>query len=409
MKLFLLTGLLVIAVGLDGFSQQISADSIRKHIHYLASDELEGRGTGTPGEILAADYIAESFKSSGLTGMGDRHTYFQPFHVQVSYGKQPHPVVGRNVIGFLNNEAEKTIVIGAHFDHLGRGYQSGSLSPESRGSVHNGADDNASGTSGVLELARYLSRNNVKERFNFLFIAFSGEELGLLGSKFFVDNPTIPLESIAFMINMDMIGRLGDEKGLMIGGWGTTSWWGNLVPKAAARVGIEYKVDSSGVGPSDHSSFYLKDKPVLSFFTGTHVDYHKPSDDEKKINVEGEVKILKLVAALVEEANKEKGFPDFKQAGNPHNQSMQSNFKVTLGIMPDYAFSGKGLRMDGVTPGRPASKAGMKAGDIVLRMDNLLIRDIQDYMKALSSFEKGQTIEVEFRRGTEKKVVNVTF
>lgn len=409
MKIFFLAGLLIVGIVNHVVSQQISADTIRKHINYLASDSLEGRGTGTPGEILAANYIAESFQHSGLEPKGDREGYFQPFKLNITFGKTAHPVIGRNVVGFLDNGAEKTIVIGAHYDHLGKGYQSGSLSPDSKGKIHNGADDNASGTSGLLELARYLSKNKIKERYNFLFIAFSGEELGLLGSKFFVDNPTISLESIAFMINMDMIGRFGKEKGLTIGGWGTSSWWGKLVPKAASKVSVEYKTDSSGVGPSDHSSFYLKDKPVLFLFTGSHSDYHKPSDDADKINVDGEVKILNLVTAILEGVDKEKGVPDFKQAGNPHTQSTQSSFKVTLGIMPDYAFSGKGLRMDGVTQGRPAHKAGMKSGDIVLKMGDLVINDIQDYMKALGSFEKGQTIDVEISSGSEKKVVKVTF
>ena len=168
-------------------------------------------------------------------------------------------------------------------------------------------------------------------------------------------------------------------------------------------------MDSSGVGPSDHTSFYMKGVPVLFLFTGAHSDYHKPSDDADKLNYEGQVKVLKLLLGVLDEVQKATGEPNFTTAGNPHAQSTQSSFKVTLGVMPDYSYSGKGLRIDGVTENRPAHKAGLKAADVLIRMGKYPVNDIQDYMKALNEFEKGQTAEVEVLRGAEKKVMKVTF
>lgn len=405
----IMASILIGASSLGTYSQKLLPKDIKSHVEYLASDELEGRGTASLGEIRAANYIASWFKEAGLVPMGDIGTYFQPFQVVMSYEGVPHQVMARNVVGFLDNQEEKTIVIGAHFDHLGKGYQSGSLSPDSKDLIHNGADDNASGTSGLIELARYFAENDIKENFNFLFIAFSGEELGLFGSKFFASHPTIPMEKVAFMINMDMIGRYEMDKGITIGGWGTSPAWGKFMPKIAKQNEVKYAVDSSGIGPSDHTSFYLKEIPVLFFFTGIHSDYHKPSDDADKINAEGESKILKLVTDLVSDLNKSGEVPSFTEAGNPHAQATQQTFKVTLGIIPDYSFSGKGLRIDGISKDRPAEVAGMKAGDIIVRMGEYPVKDIQDYMKNLGKFEKGQLTEVEVKRNDKVKVLQVTF
>ncbi|WP_229253758.1 M20/M25/M40 family metallo-hydrolase [Dyadobacter sp. NIV53] len=315
----------------------------------------------------------------------------------------------RNVAGFLDNGAEKTIVIGGHYDHLGKGFQSGSLTPDSQNQIHNGADDNASGTAGVIELARYFAANNIKEKHNFLFIAFSGEELGLLGSKYFIENPAVPLKSISCMINMDMIGRLDETKGIIISGWGTSPVWGKVIPDLAKTRKMRYTIDSSGVGASDHTSFYLKDIPVVQFFTGSHGDYHKLTDDTDKINFDGEAKILSLIAQVVEGVDKEANEPEFTTAGDPHAGRTTSNFKVTLGVMPDYSFSGKGLRIDAVSKARPAANAGIEAGDVIIKLAGKEIGSIYDYMDILGEHEKGQTVEAEFLRNNEKKVVKVTF
>lgn len=390
------------------FAQQFSQASIRKHIEFLASDDLEGRGTASLGEVRAANYIAGLFRQMGLKPAGT-DGFFQPFPVTFAVDGEAHQLTGRNVVGFLDNGAPKTIVIGAHYDHLGKGFQGSSLSPDSKNKVHNGADDNASGTTGVLELARYLTGNNVKEKHNYLFITFSGEELGLIGSKHYTEKPTLPLNTISAMINMDMIGRLDEQKGIIVSGWGTSKVWGRLIPDLAKKQGLKYTVDSSGVGASDHTSFYLKNIPVVQFFTGGHGDYHKISDDPDKINYQGEAKILALIAGVLDGLDKETAEPEFLTAGNPHTGTTTSNFKVTLGVMPDYSYSGKGLKIDGVSKARPAEKAGIVAGDIITKLAGEPIGTIYDYMEILGKHEKGQTVEAELQRGNETKTVKVTF
>jgi len=392
-----------------GFAQAFKVLDLRKHIEFLASDDMEGRGTGSLGEIKAANYISDVFKETGLMPAGTEGSYFQPFQVTFSIDGHPHSLTGRNVLGFLDNGAERTIVVGGHYDHLGKGFQSGSLSPDSKNKIHNGADDNASGTAGVIELARFFAANHVKEKHNFLFIAFSGEELGLLGSKYFTEHATIDLKSVSAMINMDMIGRFDDQKGLIISGWGTSPVWGKLIPDLARNQKIRYTIDSSGVGASDHTSFYLKNIPVIQFFTGSHGDYHKTSDDADKINYEGEAKILNLIANVLESLDKENAKPEFSVAGNPHSGRTTSNFKVTLGVMPDYSYSGKGLKIDGVSKARPAEIAGIQAGDVIIKLAGKEIGTIYDYMEILAEHEKGQSVEAEFVRGDVKKTVKVTF
>lgn len=391
------------------YAQNLDPTAILSHVQVLAADSLEGRGTATVGEIKAANYIAGWFRQAGLEPKGGAGSYFQPFGTVIHYEGVPHQVTARNVAGYLDNGADKTVVIGAHYDHLGKGFQSGSLTANSKDVIHNGADDNASGVAGLIELARYFAGNQVKEKYNFLFVAFSGEELGLLGSKFYTSHPTIPMESVAFMINMDMIGRLDAGKGLTIGGWGTSPTWGALIPALALKNTLKFAIDSSGVGPSDHTSFYLRQKPVLFFFTGVHSDYHKVTDDVDKINAPGVQKILRLIADLVTELDRVPIVPTFTEAGNPHNQDIQSDFKVTLGIIPDYSFNGRGLRIDAVTKDRPAAKAGLEMGDIIVQMGTFPIKDIQDYMKALGQFEKGQTIDLTLRRKDANKTARVTF
>jgi len=390
-------------------AQDFKPAAIRTHIDFLASDDLEGRGTATMGEIRAANYIAEIFKKAGLKPAGSVGSYFQPFQVSFAIDGNPHLLTARNVVGFLDNGARNTIVIGAHYDHLGKGFQGSSLTPDSKNQIHNGADDNASGTSAVLELAGHFSGNKISEKHNILFIAFSGEELGLLGSKYFTENPTVPLNQISCMINMDMIGRLSNDKGLIISGWGTSPAWGKLIPDLAKKQNLRYTVDSSGIGASDHTSFYLKNIPVIQFFTGGHSDYHKISDDVSKINFQGEASILNLIAGLVEKLDKEAEEPEFQSAENPHSGNTTTDFKVTLGIMPDYSFSGKGLRIDAVTKSRPADKAGMQTGDIIIKLAGKEIGNIYDYMEVLGSHEAGDRVEAELRRGTETKKVQVTF
>lgn len=311
---------------------------------------------------------------------------------------------GHNVIGYIDNHAANTVILGAHFDHLGYGQDGNSMLRTGEKLIHNGADDNASGTAALMELALMLKKASLKNN-NYLFIAFSGEELGLYGSKYFVDNPVIDLKKANYMINMDMVGRLNDStKTLTVGGFGTSPAWATVIKTDNKNFNI--KIDSSGAGPSDHTSFYRKDIPVLFYFTGLHHDYHKPSDDYDKINYKGEVLIVQSVLNVIKQLNTE---PKLAFLKTREMQVSNTGFRVTLGIMPDYTFSGEGIKADGVTDGRPAAKAGLKAGDIVFGLGDYIINGMDSYMKALNKFKKGETTVVKFKRGTEIKQAEITF
>lgn len=312
---------------------------------------------------------------------------------------------GHNIIGYIDNNAPTTIVIGAHYDHLGYGEDHNSLYTGKTPEIHNGADDNASGTSGIIELSKMLNAAKIKNN-NYLIIAFSGEELGLFGSKYFTEHPTIDLAKVNYMINMDMIGRLKDSThGLSIGGYGTSPSWSELFSKKDKYFNISF--DSSGTGPSDHTSFYRKDIPVLFFFTGTHGDYHKPTDDADKINLMGELQIVNLIYALIEKTNKKGKLTFTKTREMP--MSSKSTFKVSLGIMPDYTFSGVGVRADGVSDGKLAQKVGIKAGDIIIQLGEYKLTDMQNYMDTLKKFNKGDATKVKVKRGPEELQFDIVF
>lgn len=330
--------------------------------------------------------------------------------IKAKVGLTEENLTGHNVIGYMDNGATYTIVIGAHYDHLGFG-EEGSLH-RGETAIHNGADDNASGTAMVIELARSLKDAANLHKFNYLFMAFSGEEKGLYGSNFFCKNPTIDLSKVSCMINFDMVGRLDPEKNTLgINAVGTSPFWKDAL--AGIQIDdMKVKTAESGVGPSDHTSFYLKDLPVLHFFSGTHSDYHKPSDDENLINYAGVDKIYRYVWALLGKLNEKGDKLAFTQTKNDE-EGDAPRWKVSLGVVPDYLFDGEGMRIDGVTEGKPASKAKLLAGDIVVRMGQNEVKDMMSYMRALSKFEKGQTVEVEVlrKKGSKEKHVKrkVTF
>ncbi len=303
---------------------------------------------------------------------------------------------GHNVLGYIDNNAKQTVVIGAHYDHLGYG-EEGSLYRGER-AIHNGADDNASGTAGLIELARILKASDYKSN-NYLFIAFSGEEMGLLGSNHLVKHFPMPVEQVNYMLNMDMIGRLKPtDPVLIINGAGTSPEW-NPAISAIVIDGVKPKTTESGVGPSDHTSFYLKDIPVLHFFSGTHDDYHKPSDDEHKINYAGQQKIMEFMLQIIAKLDT-KGEIAFTKTNDSANEDAP-RFKVTLGVVPDYGFDGEGMRIDGVSDGKPAQKAGLKAGDIVMQIGDHKVVDMMSYMKALGKFAKGDKTTVKVKRGDQ--------
>lgn len=541
--LFLLIGIQSIVTHAQSITERLQT-----HVYFLAADSLEGRLTGSKGEKIAFDYIAEHFENMGIAPLSD--TYAQPFdfvfsrrsgsgtvlsvngtplnqdaYYPISYsassfcngtaiyagygidapekqyndyenldvtgkivvlevsspdGNHPHsayinhlpiatkiekaiekgaagivfvnadpnseipeatlrttvqptaiPIVflteksqlpdgatiemtvdietdertGHNVIGWLNNEAASTVVIGAHYDHLGYG-EVGSLYIGDEPAIHNGADDNASGVATIIELARALANNEDLAANNYLFIAFSGEELGLYGSGYFVKHPNIDLNSINYMINLDMVGRLDESGKLAVNGIGTS-------PAITAAIetltvdGISAATTKSGIGPSDHTSFYLKDIPVVHFFTGTHEDYHKPSDDADLINYDGMTKVYQYILSMIEALN-----DDGKIAFTPTKDDNNKNaprFSVSLGVIPDYMFDGKGMRIEGVRDGKPADIAGIEDGDIVIQMGPVSVIDMMSYMKGLSQFKKGDTTTVTVLRNEEERNFEVTF
>ena len=306
-----------------------------------------------------------------------------------------------NVIGMLEGSdpllKKAVIIIGAHYDHLGRGGE-GSLAPSS-GEIHHGADDNASGTAGVLELARLFTTQTPKPKRTIVFMAFGGEEEGLLGSNYYVNHPLLPLANTVAMINMDMIGRMKDRR-LVIGGVGTAKEWRDIVT-ADTEKSFQLTLNEDGFGPSDHSSFYAKQIPVLFFWTGTHNDYHKPSDTFEKINYDDEALILKMVARFVNQidaADKRLTYTTAKSDAAPRT----GGFRVYLGTIPNYADSNDGLLIDGVRDDSPAAKAGLKAGDRIVKIDTREIKNVYDYTAALGEMKAGDEYVVEVVRGTER-------
>ncbi len=392
-------------------TEAVKPELLKKHISFLASDELKGRLTGSAGEQKAADYISAQFKNLGLKPYEGK-SYIQKFDYKVRLN--PHDSInsesvansGRNVIAYLDNKASKTIIIGAHYDHLGLNEHNNSTKVNSKGEIHNGADDNASGVSGVLELARIFSKNKATEKVNYIFALFSGEEDGLIGSKHMAETIKAKYPNVIAMINMDMIGRLNDKKDMIVGGVGTSPQFKAIVEKNKS-AGYNITLEDSGIGPTDHTSFYLKDIPVLNFFTGTHSDYHKPSDDEDKINYTGVKNIVDFVFRIANDiADLDK--VEFTKTKNNAGKT-RPKYKVTMGIMPDYTEHGDGLHVDGVTENRPAQKAGIKEGDIITKIGTTEIKEVYSYMEALSKITPGDELEVTFIRDGVSQTVKVKF
>lgn len=534
--------------------------NLKKHVQYLASDKLEGRGTATPGEKKAYLYIQKQFKAAGLTPKGNANTYLQPFNytvartylpqkntltinnhkltintdfyplqqttnitnlstqiVNVKGGVQlndlninhyknlnvqnkiviidvfdndtinphskysslltldnklktaqqngaaaaiiintnphmPDPVfekttktttilptlflkkdpyqklfannpanaqailtletnkvqkTGHNIIGFIDNKAPNTIIIGAHYDHLGYGEQGGSLDPHhtAHPQVHNGADDNASGAALIIELAKKLKNSNLKNN-NYLITAFSGEELGLLGSDHLAKNLPIDTGTVSYMLNFDMVGRLDTQKQLIINAIGTSPTWKPTITTTNQPFNFTITTTESGVGASDHTSFYHQKIPAIHFFTNTHTDYHKPTDDTPKINFEGIAEITNYTYQLIQNLNP---LPKLTFTKTKVEEAPRQPFKVTLGIMPNYAFDGEGVQVNGATDGKPAQKAGIIPNDIIIQIGNIPTPSMQEYMGALSKFEKNQQTTVTIIRNNQKQTLNIQF
>ncbi|MBE0639035.1 MAG: M28 family peptidase [Bacteroidales bacterium] len=315
-----------------------------------------------------------------------------------------------NVIAMIEGQDEilkdQFIVIGAHYDHLGLGgFGSGSRVPDTV-AVHYGADDNASGVAGIIELAKHFSkRENLPQR-SLVFVAFDAEEMGLIGSRFFVNNPLIDLKNVNAMINFDMIGRLKESNTISIGGTGTSLETEDILNQLAGKYPLTLSYSAEGFGPSDHAAFYAKNIPVFFISTGAHADYHTPRDNETGINADGMVNVLDFGAALISELSDRPEMLTFQEAGPSSRSDHRYNFKVTLGIMPDMTSSGNdGLRVEAVRPGAPAASGGMRKGDIITAIDGNPVGNIYDYMGRLKNLEAGQVISVDVIRDSKHEVL----
>ncbi len=385
----------------------ITAKDLRVRMNILASDSLSGRRSGEAGCQKAAKYIGSEFKRIGLLPLNSAKSYYQnyEFSEKMFDSTKTAKTKAANIIGFLpGNDKElkdEVVIIGAHYDHLGIG---GMFALDTVKTIHYGADDNASGTVGLLELAEYYSKHRKSLKRSLLFIAFSGEEEGLFGSINYTKNPNIPLERTQAMINMDMIGRLKDSI-LIVEGMGSSPYWKILMDSLKhENFAMRYKPD--GVGPSDHSSFYRKNIPVLFYFTGLHKDYHKATDTKDKINYEGEVQVLSLVRRSIDAIQSKPDRIPFTLVPEDTTKKV-GVFKVYVGGVPDYGYDGEGLKISDITPGSPADKAGLKAEDIVIKFADITIKNIYDYTGALGKFKPDDTVDFKVKRGKEVLTIPV--
>ena len=364
-------------------------------------------GLAAARDILSATGVDDEMKDVFRKGPAPKSEEPSAMMLQGKFNVRLVSRKTRNVLGIVPGSdparLKEAFVIGAHYDHLGWG-QHGSLYRGSVPMIHNGADDNASGTAGVLELAQHFA--NAPAGRTLVFMTFSGEEMGLLGSAHWVSNPTMPIERVRAMFNLDMVGRLPkDSRRLNVQGIGTSPLWKPMVEKLNDTEVFDLALIEDGHGASDHSSFYAKDIPVLFFFTGLHADYHRPSDDAHLLNYEGQTDVVRYVAETIAAADAEDAIP-FTRVQKTEEQRV-ARFNVYVGTMPDYAYSGDGFRITGTSPGSPADKAGLQEGDVIMRFGETDVKNIYDYMTALSRHEAGEDVPVVVRRGEDEITVTV--
>lgn len=396
-------------------SARDTADSsaIRSDIAFLASDALEGRATGTAGNDSAAAYIARRFAQLGLEplvdgGFQQRFTAASVAAVHAGMGSAlPTQNVVARLRGSHRNLAEEFVVVGAHFDHLGRS-SFGALDPSAENEIRNGADDNASGTAAVLELARLLARN--PPRRTVIFVTFSGEELGLIGSQYFVQHSPVPLSRVAAMINFDMVGRLRDDK-VIVYGVATATELRGIVDSANIEPRLTIRAVGDGFGPSDHSSFYGQGIPVLHLFTDLHEDYHRAGDDASKVNVAGEARVIELAERIVRAIADRPSRLTFVRstAPAPVASGSSSGYGAYLGTIPDMgAADVVGVRITGVRAGSPAEQAGLRAGDVIVEFGGTAVKDLYGYTDALRAHKPGDVVSIVVTRGAERVALSAT-
>jgi hypothetical protein len=386
--------------------------AIRRDVEHLASDALDGRGTGTAGNDSAAAYIARRFESlhlatlpngcDGTNGpLEERCTrkFFQPFIARsaaAAHAGLPSELPSQNVVALLRGTdpslATEYVVVGAHFDHLGRSGAS-SLDPDAAEAIRNGADDNASGTSAVMELARLLSRHGTRR--SIIFVTFSGEELGLLGSQHFVEQAPVPVDRVVAMLNFDMVGRLRNNR-VIVYGVETATEMRALVDNAASGTGLDVRGVGDGFGPSDHSSFYARGIPVLHFFTDLHEDYHRATDDADKVSAAGVGRVVAYAERIVRAiADRDARLAPVRVSRPVTTATSGRPRDAYLGSIPDMsAPETPGVRLTGVRADSPGDKAGLKAGDIIVEFDGKSIKDLYEYTDALQARKPGDTVKI---------------
>jgi aminopeptidase YwaD len=392
---------------------EITSPDLLTITRYLSSDLLQGREMGSAGDSLSRIYIRQEMQRAGLKPFTDkgfqRFSATVPVRLLITDSLASRSVSTANVVMMLEGKdpqlKNEYVIIGAHFDHLGFGGP-GSRTPDTL-AVHHGADDNASGTALMIELAKKLATDKKGFSRSIIFVAFSGEEKGLLGSKYFTEHMGIKPSDINLMVNFDMVGRMKEENFLQVGGVGTAAGLRDSVAILNDTTKLNITYTEEGTGPSDHFSFYANSIPVLFITTGAHLDYHTPSDTYDKINYDGMVKIGDLFYKVISRSANSPARLSFREAGPKALSSpMGRKGGVTLGIMPDFAGVVKnGLRADLVTPGKPAALGGMIKGDIIKSIEGKPVKNIEEYMQRLSELKPGQTITVEVLRDGALKVL----
>lgn len=387
------------------------AAAILSNIRYLASDWLDGRLTGTPQNDSAAVWLAVRLRHLGLRPGGDSGTYLQHWTVNPTSTTRETGVAGRateNVVAILPGAdrrlAGEAIVIGAHFDHLGEGPFGSAAHGDSVHLIHHGADDNASGTAAVLEIARILTAARPRPARTIVFTLFSGEEEGVLGSDYYADHPALPMDSTCAMLNLDMVGRMRDNRLLVLGVLSAKEWQG-LLDSVDAPFHLDVHASGSGWGPSDQNSFFAKQRPVLHFFTDVHADYHTPADTWDKINADGIETVARLVADMARRLAARTAQLTFVNAPPP---VMTSGNRPYLGTIPDMASEPGGVKLQGVTVGSPADSAGLKGGDVITGIGADTVASLADMQNALVKHHPGDRVEIRVRRGDQTLTLNAT-